>query len=188
MNRNNSLHKIRNILKNKSALIPGIVIGTVYFILYLISINHLFLAVGEFEIAVIDNPGSKFFTMRAPFLWEPIASISFFGLKLFIAPLNILIGVLLSLMVMLNIAVAVFSYRCKRSCRTNLGYSFAGFLPAMLTGFACCAPTFVIALAPVLSSFTVFFVSLQPFLIPFSVAVMTLGLLWSLSRITELNI
>lgn len=176
--------KIIIILKNRKAIASGIVVGLIFLIIYLISIQHLSLAdSGKPSLVFADNIIEKIFSMRAPFMWEPIASLSFLGVQFFVSPLNILLGVLLSILVFLNISVAVFSYQYRKVCSVKPGYSLTGVLPAMFTGFACCAPTFIIALAPALASFTIFFITIQPFLIPASFLIMSIGLWWSVSRI-----
>lgn len=180
--------KIIMILKNKKALLYGIMVGTVFLLVYLISIQHLsFTDPKKLSFNLADNVGEKIFSMRAPFIWEPIISLSILGIQFFISPMNIFLGILLSILVFLNISVAVFSYKYRKVCSAKPGYSLTGVLPAMFTGFACCAPTFIIALAPVLASFTVFFISIQPFLIPFSLLIMIVGLWWSVSKLPITN-
>lgn len=152
-------------------------------IIYLISIEHLFISRQPAVLLAVPDPLQRMLVMRAPYLWEPVAMITALGITLFISPLNLLLGSFLALLVGTNFMVAVFSYQYRNTCRLDTGAGLAGVLPGMLSGFACCAPTFVIALAPALSSFTVYFLAIQPFLIPFSIAIMLLGLCWSVSRL-----
>lgn len=183
MNNQQWVKKIKAILKNRKSLIIGIIVGLAYILVCLISIEHIFWSGQKASMFFVETPMQKMLIARAPFIWEPVGSISLFGVTIFISPLNIITGMILGLLVGVNIMVSVFSYKYRKVFRLNTGYSLAGILPSMLSGFACCAPTFIIALAPALSSFTVFFLSIQPFLIPFSVIAMISGLIWSVSRL-----
>lgn len=183
MNRKPWLKKMHIIWKDPKAKWTGIIVVFLYFIIYLISIDHLFLQQGSFSLLMVEDPMGRLFQSRAPFVWEPIAAITFGGLRFFIAPMNILLGGMLGLLVGLNIMVAVFGYRFRKTCRIDTGYGLLGILPSMLTGFACCAPTFLIALAPALGSFTVYFISIQPFLIPVSVLLLIGALTWSVKQL-----
>ncbi|MCH8049283.1 hypothetical protein IH979_01055 [Patescibacteria group bacterium] len=124
------------------------------------------------------------FKTIAPFLWEPVATLEIVGLTLFISPLNYVLDLILSVLVFLNILVAVYSFSLARVCNIRPGFhGILGFFPAFLTGFACCVPTFIIALGAVATGFTVFFIAIRPFLIPVSIAIMTWGYWWSVHRI-----
>ncbi|OJF91531.1 hypothetical protein [Alkalibacterium sp. 20] len=183
MNKKQWFNKFRKIWEDPKAKYVGILVMIIYFIVYLISINHLFFQEGSFELFVVDNPLSRMFVSRAPYVWEPVAAITFGGGSFFLAPMNLLLGIILGILVGSNIMVAVFAYRYRKTCRINTGYGLLGTLPSMLTGFACCAPTFLIALAPALGSFAVYFISLQPFLIPLSILLMVGSLLWSIKQL-----
>ena len=175
--------KLNIIRKKPKPLLTGMLIGLLYLLLYLFSIEHLFRSGQTAAFTMVEEPLGRMLMMRAPFLWEPVAALALAGFTLFVSPLNLLLGSLLGFLVGVNIMVAVFSYQFRNTCRINTGYGLAGVLPGMLSGFACCAPTFIIALTPALGSFTVFFLAIQPFLIPFSLIVMLLGLYWSVSQL-----
>ena len=175
--------KTKIILSSRKSLLSGAIAGVAFILLYLVSIEHLSFTVKGFSFFMVDNPLTRALVMRAPFMWEPIASLSFFGIQLFISPLNIIVGLILAALVFLNIAVAVFSYAYRKVCSSRPGYSIAGILPAMFSGFACCVPTFIITLAPVLGSLTVFFVQIQPYMLPLSLILMSYSLFFSVSRL-----
>ncbi|MDZ7834431.1 MAG: hypothetical protein U5K84_02925 [Alkalibacterium sp.] len=174
------MHKI---WKDPKAKYAGMFVMILYFVVYLISIDHLFLQEGPVEVFVVDDPLSRTFMSRAPFVWEPIIAVTLWNIRLFLSPLNFLLGGFLGLLVGANIMVAVFAYRYRKVCRINTGYSLLGTLPSLLTGFACCAPTFLIALAPALGSFAVYFISLQPYLIPLSILLLVGAYIWSVRQL-----
>jgi len=184
----NHTNKLLKIIGQKKPLTVGLTASALFFIFYLLSIQHISVNQEDsFSFSVVDDWADKLTKIRAPFQWEPIAVFNIFGIGFFIS-LNIVLGFLLAALVFFNISVAIFSYSLRRVCsiesdKKSIG--LVGILPSMFTGFACCAPTFIIALAPVLASFTLFFIQIQSFLIPASISIMLIGLYWSLSRITE---
>lgn len=184
MNKVTFASKINSIRKHRRPLTAGAAVGLFYLLIYLISIEHLFWSRQPATMMIVSEPFQRTLVMRAPFLWEPVMMMTLFGITLFVSPLNLILGGVLGLLVGANIMVAVYSYQYRHICRIDSGVGLAGILPGVLSGFACCAPTFIIALAPALSSFTVFFLQVQPFLIPFSLFVMVLGLFWSVSRLS----
>lgn len=183
----NNMEKIFRILKYKKAKRIGLVIGVIYFIFYLYSIGNITIVEmpESLSFRVVDGWQEKIFKPIAPFLWEPIAVFYIYkGVSIFFSVPNFVIALFLSLLVYLNIAVAVYSYSLSKVCQFRQGFKGPlGFLPSLFTGFTCCVPTFLIALGPVLANFTVFFIKIRQFLIPISFIIMILGLLWSLKRI-----
>ena len=184
----NQINKLSIIVKQKKPLIAGLIMGVLFFILYLWSIQHISINQEDFfSFSVAESWADKLTKTRAPFQWELIAMFNIFGIDFFIS-LNMVLGLLLATLVFFNISIAVFTYSLRKICLirpTGKDIGLAGVLPAMFTGFVCCAPTFIIALAPVLASFTLFFIKIQSFLVPASILIMILGLYWSLSRIQE---
>ena len=168
------------VLGNRKARRKGMAAGALFLLLYLFSLGHLFTGPPAWSLTVVDQPWDRMWMARAPFLWEPVAGLSVWRIRLFLSPLNLLMGAGLGVLVTLNMAVALDALKCRQHCSLRAGASAAGLLPAMLTGFACCAPTFLIAFFPVVASLSVFILSLQPFLIPLSLVMMVLGLVWSL--------
>ena len=59
--------------------------------------------------------------------------------------------------------------------------SAAGVDPGQ--GFVCCVPTFIITLGTISVTFTVFFIEIRQYLIPVSLAIMSVNLIWSLRQV-----
>lgn len=181
--------KISIILKDKKTKRISLLVAIAYFLFYLYSIGNIaFVEMPEsFSFRVIDDWKNKIFKPVAPFLWESIAVFYIYnGLSVFFSIPNFILAAILSFLVFLNIAVAVYSYSVSKVCRFRPGNkALIGFLPSFFTGFACCVPTFLIALGPVLASFTIFFIEVRPFLIPISFILMILSLIWSSKRISS---
>jgi len=180
--------KLSRILKNKRAFWVALVLGLAYFIFYLWSVQNIIIlpATPSWSLDILPSWQELIFRTRTAFLWEPIGALYLSGgFTFMIAPFNILLGLILALLVFLNVLVAVYSYSLSQVCSVKPGaHGLLGLLPGVLTGFACCAPTFVIALGAVASSFTVFFISIRPFLIPASILLMIWGYWFVLKRIT----
>jgi len=182
--------KILLILRDKKSKRSGLLAAVIYFLFYLYSIGNITAVIEmpeSFTFRVLEDWQDKVFKTIAPFIWEAIAVFYVYkGLVFFFSIPNLIIAFILAFLVFLNIAVAVYSYSLSRVCQLRPGYKgLLGFLPSLFTGFVCCIPTFLIALGPVLASFTIFFIELRQFLIPLSVILMILGLFWSINRIPQ---
>ena len=166
--------------------------GFIYFLIYLYTIGNLVYSPNQsLSISFVEDWGSKIFREIAPFIWEPIAVVNLSILSVFISIPNILIALLLSILIGLNVGVAFYTYHAPKICQTcKKSTSFKGILgviPSFLTGFACCAPTFLIALGSATAGFVSTFITIRPILIPLSFVIMSLGLYWSSKRITHIH-
>lgn len=163
--------------------------GIIYLLLYLYSLGHLvidrdvaaprdtpsFLVVPEWTTKSLERVGG--------FTFEPGAALYLAqGLTLFIAPLNVLIGVTLGSLIALNVATAAYALTIARSCRRLPWTGLLGSLPGLLTGFACCVPTVAFLLG---ANLALAIISVQMFLIPVSLASLVLGLGWNLRRVRK---
>ncbi len=181
------MEKIFVILKDKKAKRTGLLVGIIYFLFYLYSIGNItIIEMPEMlSFRVIEDWQDKIFKPIAPFLWEAIAVLYVYrGLTIFLSVPNLILAFLLASLVLLNIAVAVYSYSLSRVCQLRPGYKgILGFIPSLFSGLTCCVPTFLITLGPALASFTVLFIEVRQFLIPASFILMILGLIWGIKRI-----
>jgi len=186
------MNKVFIILKDKKAGWIGLAAGFIYALLYLYSIGNITIVEmpESLSFKVVDDWQDKIFKQIAPFFWEAIAVFYIYrGLIFLLSVPNLIIAFLLGLLVFLNMTVAIFSYSLSRVCRTRPRFEgLIGFLPSLFAGVACCVPTFLIALGPVLASFTVFFITLRPFLIPVSFILMIAGLIWSIRKMPHESI
>jgi hypothetical protein len=180
------MNKLAYIVKDRRSRNYALIIGVVYLLLYLVSIGNLtIIRMPEtFKLRVIDDWQSKMFKPIAPFLWESIAVLYIYGgLTLFISVPNILIALFLTILVFFNIATAVYSYNIM-PIRPGLR-GLIGLLPSFFTGFVCCVPTFIITLGAISTSFTVFFIEIRQYLIPVSVTIMVLNVVWSIRQMKD---
>lgn len=173
--------KLGNVVRDRKSRRYGLIFALIYFLLYLYSIGNLTIVEMPelLKFRVLENWQSSIFKPIAPYLWESIAVLYIAGrLSWFVSIPNLLLDVLLSALVFLNIASAMYSYYVL-PIRPGLK-GLIGLVPSLFTGFVCCVPTFIITLGAISTSFTVFFIELRPFLMPLSILIMGANLAWSL--------
>lgn len=166
-----------------------VVAGSVILALYLLAVGDLVISPsGRFSAA----PTMRFvpdalFQSRAPYLFEPVIAL-YLGshFAAFLSPINVLLGFVVASLAGLNIALAAFGARQAVACRRP-GYSRSlAVLPAFLLGFACCVPTFVLALgAGTAAAILPVLLPLRPLFYPLTLALLLTALLWGVHRVTE---
>lgn len=120
------------------------------------------------------------FRPRAPWLFEPVLEIhpgAHFAV--FVSPVNVVLGAIVAVLAGLNIALAAHAARQAVACR-NPGYSRSlAVLPAFLLGFACCVPTFVLALgAGTAAAILPVLLPIRPLFYPLTVILLVGALVW----------
>lgn len=167
-----------------------VVVTVVYLSLYLVAIRQLVVSPGRRALGpavqLVDGWASQMFDQIAPFSFEPIAAIRPAPwLTVFVAPVNIAIGLALAVLVAANVAVAVLYVRRVRVCRTSSFTGILAALPAFLTGFACCVPTVALAIG---AQFTVALLAVRSYLLPVAAAALLAALAWNTHRERRLEL
>ena len=159
--------------------------GFLYFLFYLYAIGQFAVRgvispQGNPAFVVAPNWTSKLLAPISGYTFEPVAALYLFeGSALFLAPPNLLIGLLLGGLISLNVSSAAYSLETVRSCRRLSWTGLLGSLPALLTGFACCVPTIGLVLG---ANLALALISVQIFLLPLGIAGLTAGLFWNVHR------
>ncbi len=163
----------------------GAVAGVVYFVVYQISLGHLrIMGSGGFSLTLAKNWQQLFFKTSAPFLWEPLLRWTTPLFEWVIAPVNIFLGLVLGALVIVNVGATIYLYSLPKMCRLDAGTKgLWGILPSFLTGFACCAPTFLIPLVSVFGSLTIYITWLRILLIPAGLLLLVWGAYYSRRQI-----
>lgn len=159
----------------------------IYFFLYLFTLRHLVWIRGPshgsnpvLTVSIIEDWAAKVWKATAPFVFEPVASITVGGHLLVLLSIpNLLIGLLLSTLVGANVAIAVAHFRGRKVCRPS-GLGLLGALPGLLGGFACCVPTAAVLLG---ANSVLALIALQGYLVPISALALGVALLWGASRL-----
>lgn len=159
--------------------------GVAYLLGYLYAVGHLvitpglraFPGRGPFFVVGLEN----LWRLRAPYNWEPVAVLQpVDGIALFLSLPNLLLGSALGTLLALNLAAFVHVYLRSRQCSPARSASgLLASLPAFVTGFACCAPSFLVVLGAVSATSFLLFVQI---VMPVALAALVLALLWNLVR------
>jgi hypothetical protein len=171
----------------------GVWLGLAFVLLYLYSVDNIVIAPGADlafgrpipAVSVVSDWGSKMWKPVAPFVWEPIVALyPARSVALFISVPNVSLGLLLGSLVALNMAVAIARARLVVAVKKSGGFlsGFLASLPALLTGFACCVPTVIIALGSLAAAFTVAAVTIAPYFLPLAALALTGNLIWGLPQ------
>lgn len=161
--------------------------GTLILVLYLLAIGDLAISTtGRWSSA----PGVRIapdalFKSRAPWLFEPVLELHVGAyLAAFLSPINLLLGVSVAALAGLNISVAAYGARQAVACRRP-GYSRSlAVLPAFLLGFACCVPTFVLALgAGTAAAILPVLLPIRPLFYPLTLVLLLGALVWGGHRV-----
>lgn len=153
----------------------GIAAG--YLALYLVALQDV--TRGGRGWAFLTADLSRMFERTGSITFEPVAQLILPGLTILISPVNILIGLFISLLAGLNLAVTYMAFRQPRACGFNRSTGILASVPALLAGSACCAPAIVLILGLQVSSLMI---STFQVLIPVSAILLLLALKLILDR------
>ncbi|HEV8719908.1 MAG TPA: hypothetical protein VGW77_04615 [Candidatus Binatia bacterium] len=186
------LNQLTDCLSDGLAQRVGVWLGLAFVTLYLYSVGNLVIAPGT-DLAfgrpipaasVVSDWATKMWKPIAPFVWEPIVALfPIRPIALFISIPNLLLALLLGSLVALNIVVAVARARLVLTAKKS-GF-LSGFLasfPALLTGFACCVPTVILALGSLAAAFTVAAIAIAPYFLPLAALALVGNLVWGLRQ------
>lgn len=163
------------------------VAGVLILLLYLLAIGDIVVSPsGRFAGAATTRVvPDALFDVRAPYLFEPVlAWYPGAYVAVFLSPVNVLLGAVIAALAGLNLALAVHGARQAVACRRP-GYSRTlAVLPAFLLGFACCVPTFVLALgAGTAAAILPVLLPLRPLFYPLTLVLLGAALVWGAHRI-----
>jgi len=117
-----------------------------YLLVYLWAVGHLAPGAGGAGVTLAADPWGQLFRSQGPFSFAPVASVRL-GPVTYLASLNTLLGLVLSGLVGVNLALTYLAWRQPSTC--GVGSSSAGLLaglPAVLSGSACCGPVVLVVL------------------------------------------
>lgn len=120
---------------------------------------------------------AKIWRPVAPLVYEPVAALyATERIMWLIAVPNVLLGLLLGALLGINVALAVYSLRCARSCGVRSGAAFLGVIPSMLSGAACCGPSFALIAG---TNAALAISAVRGWLLPASLLLLVAGALWT---------
>gem|GEM_PF-550007 len=125
----------------------------VYLILFMIALQDISSGGRGFDFLSVSP--WQMFDRTGAFTFEAIAMVILPGLTILISPLNLLMGLVLSVLVGLNLAITYLALRQPKACSFNRSSGVLASIPGLLAGSACCAPAIVLILGLQLSSLLV---------------------------------
>ena len=152
-------------------------IGGIYLILFLVALRDITL--GGSGVQFMSVEWTRMFQPTGTFTFEAMARLTLPGVTVLIAPLNILIGGVLSLLAALNLMVTYVAYNQPSACSFNRSTGILASLPALLAGGACCAPAIVLILGLQVSSL---FITAFQVLVPVAAVLLLITLKLILDR------
>lgn len=177
--------RLRTVAKliRKDAIIlrTSLMVSALYGVLYYLGTGYIQInnATG-LRVTVVTNWSEMIWRTRGPFLWEPIMSIDLFRLGVLISVPNLLFGFLLVLLVFGNLSIVLLSIRHPTVCTVNTmakGRTLTALIPALFTGFGCCAPTVIILWVSLFGSVSSLMVIAFRWLMPLGLFLLTISLI-----------
>ncbi|EST38284.1 hypothetical protein N566_08295 [Streptomycetaceae bacterium MP113-05] len=159
----------------------GAIVAAVLLVGYLAAIGDLvFSASGRWAgTPFLTTAWEQLWSVRAPYLFEPVLALRTPYAALFLSPLNVLLGALVAVVAGANVAVALTA-RDEAACRVPRARGLArlwGVLPVFLLGFACCVPAFLLAVGTgVAAAALPFVLPLRPVFYPLTLVLLTVSL------------
>lgn len=171
------------VLKNDPVIVRvSFTVSVVYGIIYYWTAGFVHLnPPGRFGITIAKDIPDLIWHMRAPFQWEAIAILTIPKIiQVWISVPNLLIALILSLLVCGNLIIIMTALRHPTVCKIRKGkksQSVIALLPAMFTGFACCAPTALILWVSVFGSVSTVMVAAMRWFLPLGLVLLTAGMI-----------
>lgn len=163
---------------NKTITLTSLIISVIYGMVYYWSTGYASITSRrDLSWIHVNNWQEQSLKLRAPFLWEPVAQLNLpIGLNIQLAPVNIALSLVLVLLVYTNIFIFVLSIKEPKVCKlTSKKQTVFALLPALFTGFTCCAPTFIIAFIGIVGTSASSIILITRWAIPFSLILLIYG-------------
>lgn len=167
--------------RTDAMLVIGIT-GILYIIVYLYAIGDLSYQPGvEQQLIFVDHPLHRMFEPGpGRFSYEPVALIDAWVIRYLFSPLNLLLGLLLSVLVGINLGLSYLAVIQPKACGIGTGSGLLASIPALLAGSACCAPVILVVFG-ITASGTV--LSLISWLLPIGLMLLIVSLIYMASQI-----
>lgn len=128
----------------------GVVLGVTvaYLVVFLWAVNQLSFQTGiGFSTTVVSDPLTRMFEPGiGPFIYEPIALIDLWVIRLLFSPVNMVLGLTIAGFVGLNIGLSYLAVTQPKSCGLGTSAGILASIPALLAGSTCCAPVILLVL------------------------------------------
>ncbi|MCH9642221.1 MAG: hypothetical protein K0U71_11065 [Actinomycetia bacterium] len=153
------------------------------------------LAIGDIAVSASGESGfgppvqfafDNVFRAKAAYLFEPVIAIRANGhITLFLSPVNLALGAAVAGLAAANVALTM-QERQPEACRRSAIGPLVGVLPTLGLGFACCAPTLLVALgAGMGAALLPVALMVRPVLYPLTIGLLIVALVWRSYRLRD---
>ena len=118
---------------------------------------------------VIDDPLGRLFDRTGPVSFEPVALLDLWVVRVLVAPIDLVIGSVLALLVGINLGLVYLAIVQPKACGMGAGSGLLASIPALLSGSACCGPMIAIVLGIQLGGTAL---TVLPWLLPIGVVLL----------------
>jgi hypothetical protein len=160
-------------LRSGSLVAGGVTV--VYLAAYLVALGQLSTGTGTIGLVVVADPLSRTFERVSLLSFEAIALVDLGFVSLQVAPVNLGIGLLLGVLAGLNASLGWLAWR-RPACGVNQSAGALAGVPALLSGAACCGPTFLFVVGVQVTSAAL---AAVVWLVPASILLLVAGLVLS---------
>jgi len=160
----------------------SIITSLVYGIIYYWTAGYIALNPGTSSgVMWVEDIQGLMWQMRGPFQWEAIALFSLPKfVHIWLSVPNILVAITLVFLVCSNLVLILIAFRHPRICKIRKGrksHSFIALLPALFTGFSCCAPTAIILWVSLFGSVSSVMLTALRWFLPLGLVMLTFGII-----------
>lgn len=175
-------------LHDRRARRAAVAVAAAYLLVYLLAVGDVTISPAGDLSRFVQVPSlqaapdwtAKLLQQRGAFAYEPVLALYPVNhVTVFVAPLDLGMGLLLGALAGLNLAVALHARQARRACRLRGLAGLAGALPALLTGVTCCVPTLALALG---AQLTLALLAVSDWLFPLALTVTATSLVWNALR------
>ena len=97
-------------------------------------------------LLIVDDPLGRALERTGPATFEAVAMVDTGVVRLLVSPVNLLVGLALSTLVGLNLALSYLAVVQPAACSVGAGSGLLASLPALLSGTVCCGPVILLVL------------------------------------------
>lgn len=97
-------------------------------------------------LLIVDDPLGRALERTGPATFEAVAMVDTGVLRLLLSPMNLLVGLTLSTLVGLNLALSYLAVVQPAACGVGAGSGLLASLSALLSGTVCCGPVVLLVL------------------------------------------
>ncbi len=131
-------------------------------------------------LVLVEDPFARALERTGPVTFEAVAMVDTGVVRLLVSPLNVLLGLVLSALVGVNLALSYLAVVQPAACGVGAGSGLLASVPALLSGTVCCGPVVLLVLG---IQATGALLSLFAWLLPIGVVALLSSLVYVAGRI-----